>query len=62
MEEAKMQDSSLENNEANEEYKTREDGTRPVSNKTKLIYEAIGGNDNIEHIDHFDIIDIYQLK
>ena len=23
-----------------------------VSNKTKLIYEAIGGNDNIEVIDH----------
>lgn len=30
---------------------TNNSGTK-VSNKTKLIYEAIGGNDNIEVIDH----------
>lgn len=48
MEEAK-QDPSLEEDEAG--TSTNNSGVN-VSNKTKLIYEAIGGNDNIEVIDH----------
>ncbi|MCY1029425.1 PTS glucose/sucrose transporter subunit IIB, partial [Mammaliicoccus sciuri] len=43
------QDPSLEEDEAG--TSTNNSGVK-VSNKTKLIYEAIGGNDNIEVIDH----------
>lgn len=49
MEEAAKQDPSLEEDG---EASTSEDGGLKVSNKTKLIYEAIGGKDNIEAIDH----------
>ncbi|NYS36089.1 PTS transporter subunit EIIB, partial [Streptococcus danieliae] len=49
MEEAAKQDPSLEEDEAG--TSTNNSGVK-VSNKTKLIYEAIGGNDNIEVIDH----------
>ena len=49
MEEAVKQDPSLvENGEGS----LGKDGDLNVSNKTKLIYEAIGGKDNIEAIDH----------
>lgn len=49
MPEAAKQDPSLEDdsNDASDSG-----NTKGVSNKTKLIYEAIGGNDNIQVIDH----------
>ncbi|HBV03561.1 MAG TPA: PTS glucose transporter subunit IIBC [Staphylococcus sp.] len=49
MEEAVKQDPSLAENG---EGLLGKDGDLNVSNKTKLIYEAIGGKDNIEAIDH----------
>ena len=49
MEEAVKQDPSLAENG---EGSLGKDGDLNVSNKTKLIYEAIGGKDNIEAIDH----------
>lgn len=49
MEEAVKQDPSLAENG---EGSLGKDGELNVSNKTKLIYEAIGGKDNIEAIDH----------
>lgn len=49
MEEAVKQDPNLEEDG---ESSTGENGDLKVSNKTKLIYEAIGGKDNIEVIDH----------
>lgn len=49
MEEAVKQDPNLEEDG---ESSTGENGDLRVSNKTKLIYEAIGGKDNIEVIDH----------
>lgn len=49
MEEAVKQDPSLAEDG---EGSLDKDGDLNVSNKTKLIYEAIGGKDNIEAIDH----------
>ncbi|WP_301421044.1 N-acetylglucosamine-specific PTS transporter subunit IIBC [Mammaliicoccus lentus] len=49
MEEAVKQDPSLAEDG---EGSLGKDGDLNVSNKTKLIYEAIGGKDNIEAIDH----------